>query len=108
MDPRTLRALAGLGIFFQSAGVDVAEFARVRDVAVLHLAGQRDFHTTPRAVAQAVDAMTNASPCAVAVIRRGTHCFLDEFEEYAYPPLQARSISHWSPYDRVRVVNFIP
>ena len=81
-------ALAGMGAFSASAGVDLDALRAIRDVAVFQIAGQRDSHVTPRAVARLADAMPRASPRVVAVVRDGTHCFLDEAESYAYPPSQ--------------------
>ena len=81
----SLKALAGLGIFSPATRLDVEELRGLRDVAVLQMAGQRDLHTTPRAVATAVEAMRYATPRATAVIRRGTHCWLDEAASYVYP-----------------------
>ena len=81
-------ALAGVGAFSASAGVDLDALSAIRDVAVFQVAGQRDSHVTPRAVARLADAMARASPRVVAVVRDGTHCFLDEAETYAYPPSQ--------------------
>ena len=83
-----LKALAGLGVFVPASRLELAELAGLRDIAVLQMAGQRDLHTTPRSVAAAVDAMRQAVPRATAVIRRGTHCWLDEAEAYVYPPSQ--------------------
>ena len=45
-------ALAGVGAFSASAGVDLDALSAIRDVAVFQVAGQRDSHVTPRAVAR--------------------------------------------------------
>ena len=83
-----LRALMGLGAFAPSSGREPEALASLRGVAVVQLAGQRDSHVTPRSVAQIADGMRRTAPRAVAVLRHGTHCFLDEASEYAYPPSQ--------------------
>ena len=83
-----LRALMGLGAFAPSSGLEPEALASLRGVAVVQLAGQRDSHVTPRSVAQIADGMRRTAPRAVAVLRHGTHCFLDEAGEYAYPPSQ--------------------
>lgn len=80
-----LKALAGLGIFVPATRLDVEELQGLRDIAVLQMAGQRDIHVTPRAVATSVEAMRYTAPRATAVIRRGTHCWLDEAASYVYP-----------------------
>ena len=65
-------ALAGVGAFSASAGVDLDALSAIRDVAVFQVAGQRDSHVTPRAVARLADAMARASPRVVAVVRGGS------------------------------------
>lgn len=80
-----LKALAGLGIFVPATRLDMEELQGLRDIAVLQMAGQRDIHVTPHAVATSVEAMRYTSPRATAVIRRGTHCWLDEAASYVYP-----------------------
>ena len=83
-----IRAVAGVGAFLESSGLDHDALANLRGVAMFQLAGRRDSHVTPRAVADIAAAAVHAAPRAVAVLRYGTHCFLDEASEYEYPDSQ--------------------
>ena len=53
----------------------------------------RNGGVTPRAVADIAAAAVHAAPRAVAVLRYGTHCFLDEASEYEYPDSQCAAAS---------------
>ena len=98
-----IRAVAGVGAFLESSGLDHDALANLRGVAMFQLAGRRDSHVTPRAVADIAAAAVHAAPRAVAVLRYGTHCFLDEASEYAYPDSQCaaalRGESRFFPRD---------
>ena len=59
-----IRAVAGMGAFLESSGLDHDALANLRGVAMFQLAGRRDSHVTPRAVARLADAMRRARwPC---------------------------------------------
>ena len=98
-----IRAVAGMGAFLESSGLDHDALANLRGVAMFQLAGRRDSHVTPRAVADIAAAAVHAAPRAVAVLRYGTHCFLDEASEYEYPDSQCaaalRGESRFFPRD---------
>ena len=83
-----IRAVAGLGAFLESSGLEHDALANLRGVALFQLAGRLDSHVAPRAVADLAAAAVHAAPRAVAVLRYGTHCFLDDASEYAYPDSQ--------------------
>ena len=83
-----IRAVAGLGAFLESSGLEHDALANLRGVALFQLAGRLDSHVAPRAVADIAAAAVHAAPRAVAVLRYGTHCFLDDASEYDYPDSQ--------------------
>lgn len=85
---RGVRAVAGLGAFLESSGLGHDDLGNLRDVSMFQLAGRRDSHVTPRQIADIAAAAVHAVPRAVAVLRYGTHCFLDEEVEYEYPDSQ--------------------
>ena len=88
-----IRAVAGLGAFLDSSGLDLASLAHMRGVALFQLAGRLDSHVAPRAVADIAAAAVHAAPRAVGVLRHGTHCFLDEAARYEYPDSQCAAAS---------------
>ena len=98
-----IRAVAGLGAFLESSGLEHDALANLRGVALFQLAGRLDSHVAPRAVADLAAAAVHAAPRAVAVLRYGTHCFLDDASEYAYPDSQCaaalRGESRFFPRD---------
>jgi len=88
-----IRAVAGLGAFLDSSGLDLDALAHMRGVALFQLAGRLDSHVAPRAVADIAAAAVHAAPRAVGVLRHGTHCFLDEATQYEYPDSQCAAAS---------------
>ena len=88
-----IRAVAGLGAFLDSSGLDLDALAHMRGVALFQLAGRLDSHVAPRAVADIAAAAVHAAPRAVGVLRHGTHCFLDEAAQYEYPDSQCAAAS---------------
>ena len=88
-----IRAVAGLGAFLDSSGLDLDALAHMRGVALFQLAGRLDSHVAPRAVADIAAAAVHAAPRAVGVLRHGTHCFLDEAARYEYPDSQCAAAS---------------
>jgi len=91
-----IRAVAGLGAFLDSSGLDLDALAHMRGVALFQLAGRLDSHVAPRAVADIAAAAVHAAPRAVGVLRHGTHCFLDEAAQYEYPDSQCAAASRGS------------
>ena len=88
-----IRAVAGLGAFLDSSGLDLDALAHMRGVALFQLAGRLDSHVAPRAVADIAAAAVHAAPRAVGVLRHGTHCFLDEAAQYESPDSQCAAAS---------------
>jgi dienelactone hydrolase len=83
-----VRAVAGMGAFLESSGLKHDDLSKMKDVSMFQIAGRRDSHVTPRAIADVTAAAVNAVPRAVAVLKYGTHCFLDESGSYEYPDSQ--------------------